>query len=938
MAVKLKKRAMAEYSSQVLTEERHEQPIKRLKLSSRHSVSSDIEVDPILNIDLNSTERRILSELMKYSRHLKLSSSDNLETSIRRLEECLSRLKDNSVKYRLILIYAQILNTGKIGDIGEKMGKMCEHMTAESSNKLLSAWLQAAAICANKISHDKTVTGQVFEAGRQSLLRSANPQVHMSGLTLMAALVRPDTPDFNSKISSLIGSYSMSQDARVRSAAFSSLRRMHEERGVKLDVSLYPVLCSAIRDDYEGVRMEVLMIMRLLADVHPENQVKLDGDAGYNRLVDDVFSRICQSINDVREPVRCLAAQLIGNMSSVSQTFLEQTLDKKLMSNMRVKKSSHERQAGLVASGEWSSGKKWADDSPKEELGSKAVGLVSMGSCGAFVHGLEDECYSVRVAAVDSLTTLAMENHNLAVLALDFLVDMFNDEIEQVRLKAIESLTAISKHIKLQVHQLDIILSALDDFSTLLREKLHAMLQACSLATKDGLKSVINKLMVNLKKYPQDKRSILMTFKHLGANHPDLTLPLVTSLLHIHPFFDTPEPDIEDPAYLCNLVLVLNAAQHCPTLPPLLDQHTKRHHAYLKDTFPHLIPSASNNSQGANEGSLPSEAANFIQSILHRVSMSRRMSSASHINILQASCNELERIASVQESISDPATFARLYLEGQAVYEKIVRGYSWSHNKSSGAGGELAPATRTNIIRLHTIANKLNSMFSYVDAENKMLIRILKVKMLAVRLVCVVCNSNKSAKAESDEFLTEFEAVLMDIQDKDLCKYKFMEAFNALALTDSKPGQLANKLKPLLIKHPPVSLQAVPSSVKQAKAVIHEPVGGSETVLKCLAGLVLGIRMDAELFNIPDPSLLRVCIRAADQVNQLSVPKRGDLVSVADENFRLLTTALFSHQVWSESLDIEISIVLDLGSKDNLVPLSQTVKVSVLPKPVRRGI
>ena len=57
---------------------------------------------------------------------------------------------------------------------------------------------------------------------------------------------------------------------------------------------------------------------------------------------------------------------------------------------------------------------------------------MSFGSCGAFVHGLEDECYSVRVAAVDSLTALAIENHDLAVLALDFLVDMFNDEIEQV--------------------------------------------------------------------------------------------------------------------------------------------------------------------------------------------------------------------------------------------------------------------------------------------------------------------------------------------------------------------------------------------------------------------------------------------------------------------------------------------------------------------------
>jgi hypothetical protein len=41
--------------------------------------------------------------------------------------------------------------------------------------------------------------------------------------------------------------------------------------------------------------------------------------AGHIRLVDDVFSRICQAINDVREPVRCLAAQLIGTMTGVRQ-------------------------------------------------------------------------------------------------------------------------------------------------------------------------------------------------------------------------------------------------------------------------------------------------------------------------------------------------------------------------------------------------------------------------------------------------------------------------------------------------------------------------------------------------------------------------------------------------------------------------------------------
>ena len=47
----------------------------------------------------------------------------------------------------------------------------------------------------------------------------------------------------------------------------------------------------------------------------------------------------------------------------------------------------------------------------------------------------------------------------------------------QVRLEAIESLTAIARHIKLHVHQLEIVLGGLDDYSTLLREKLHLMIQ-----------------------------------------------------------------------------------------------------------------------------------------------------------------------------------------------------------------------------------------------------------------------------------------------------------------------------------------------------------------------------------------------------------------------------------------------------------------------------
>lgn len=54
------------------------------------------------------------------------------------------------------------------------------------------------------------------------------------------------------------------------------------------------------------------------------------------RMIDDAFGKVCNAVNDLSMCVRTLAAQLLGSMKLVSSRFLHQTLDKKLMSNMRV--------------------------------------------------------------------------------------------------------------------------------------------------------------------------------------------------------------------------------------------------------------------------------------------------------------------------------------------------------------------------------------------------------------------------------------------------------------------------------------------------------------------------------------------------------------------------------------------------------------------------
>jgi len=208
-----------------------------------------------------------------------------------------------------------------------------------------------------------------------------------------------------------------------------------------------------------------------------------------------------------------------------------------------------------VTSGEWASGKKWADDAPKELLDADSISLMSSGACGAFVHGLEDEFLEVRSAAVESLCQLSISNNHFANMALDFMVDMFNDEIEDVRLKAIDSLRLISEHIILRDDQLETILGALEDFSQEVREGLHRMLAACRMSTTAGLKLAVDKLLDNLKRYPQDKRSTYRCLQSIGGKHAELVVPLVPYFLSIHPFCDMAEPDVENPP--CILFIML---------------------------------------------------------------------------------------------------------------------------------------------------------------------------------------------------------------------------------------------------------------------------------------------------------------------------------------------------------------------------------------------
>ena len=68
---------------------------------------------------------------------------------------------------------------------------------------------------------------KIFGVASAVLQSSAHPVVHTKVLDLLSCLVSTDIPTISAQALELCGSYSMSQDARVRTSAFHGLLTIH---------------------------------------------------------------------------------------------------------------------------------------------------------------------------------------------------------------------------------------------------------------------------------------------------------------------------------------------------------------------------------------------------------------------------------------------------------------------------------------------------------------------------------------------------------------------------------------------------------------------------------------------------------------------------------------------------------------------------------------
>uniref|UniRef100_A0AAY4DC42 Integrator complex subunit 4 n=1 Tax=Denticeps clupeoides TaxID=299321 RepID=A0AAY4DC42_9TELE len=466
MAAHLKKRVYEEFSKVVQQHPLEEVPAKKLRLT-KPSKSAALHID--LCKASNPTDA--LQYLLQFAR--KPVEVESVEGVVRILLEHYYKETDNSVRLKIASLLGLLTKTqGFSPDC--VVDDVTNTLNNEKSHQVLAQLLDTLLVIGSQLLDSVSITQRLIEVACKHLSDTyfgvRNKCLQLLGC--LGTIDKPLTKDSEAPgtsagalrdVQSVISDYFADQDPRVRTAAIKAMLQLHE-RGMKLQQTIYNQACRLLTDDYEQVRSAAVQMVWVLSQLYPESIVPIPSSNEEIRLVDDSFGKISHMISDGSWVVRVQAAKRLGSMLQVSPHFLEQTLDKKLMSDLRRKRTAHERAKELYASGEFSSGRRWADDAPKERVDTSGVNLIDSGACGAFVHGLEDEMYEVRIAAVEALCSLAQSSPSFAEKCLDFLVDMFNDEIEEVRLQSIHVLRQISRNITLREDQLDTVLAVLEMF------------------------------------------------------------------------------------------------------------------------------------------------------------------------------------------------------------------------------------------------------------------------------------------------------------------------------------------------------------------------------------------------------------------------------------------------------------------------------------------
>lgn len=198
---------------------------------------------------------------------------------------------------------------------------------------------------------------------------------------------------------------------------------------------------------------------------------------------------------------------------------------------------------------------------------------------------LEDDSMEVRLACIDSIAHFAKQVPSIRKRCLNFIIDMLNDEIDDVRIGSLHAIQRFSSQLMtLDDYEVDIVLFNLNEDNLRLRQEIYTFFGEISISEGKLLFKLFEKLWNNLAKFG-DEEWILKLLSRIGKSHAHLISKLHHQILGFDKRFLVKEFNWSDIVYVAKMVLVLNAATQEPTILKDAPHFFPKHITFLLDKY-----------------------------------------------------------------------------------------------------------------------------------------------------------------------------------------------------------------------------------------------------------------------------------------------------------------------------------------------------------------
>ena len=111
---------------------------------------------------------------------------------------------------------------------------------------------------------------------------------------------------------------------------------------------------------------------------------------------------------------------------------------------------------------------------------------------------LEDDSLAVRLAGIKAMSCFGKVCSDIRSKCLNFLIDMLNDEINEVRIAALHGIQRFNKVLTLNDYEVEIVLFNLNEDNPRLREEIYLFFGETTVSQGALFTKILNKLFDNL--------------------------------------------------------------------------------------------------------------------------------------------------------------------------------------------------------------------------------------------------------------------------------------------------------------------------------------------------------------------------------------------------------------------------------------------------------